>query len=975
MEEHSDGTSAASPGARLDSWKAIAAYLGRHVTTVRRWEKQEGLPVHRHVHAKLGSIHAFTTEVDAWFDSRRTTEMETRAPATAEAQPAPERLPPPPELSGLPPAGSIAFAGREAETGLLRDAWRLASGGQQQIVLIGGEPGIGKTRLAFEFARSVGERATVLVGRCDRESLEPFAPFVAILRWLVRETPPATLKRRLSGIEAAADLAHMIPEIAGRVYLGRRPASGTLEHRRYRMLEACSELLVATSRSGPILLALEDVHWADPGSQLFLRHLVRSTRDAALCIVLTFRDTDPDTAAQSREVIDDLRREHSATLIPLQPLAEVHVAQMIQSRIGREPPSRLTAFVLEHTEGNPLFVTELLQHLDETGGLARFERAQATVGADEFSIPGSVRALIGRRLRRMSAATQTLLTRAAVIGRQFRLSVIEALGDFSEDAVLDAMDEAVAAGLIGEEPGAPGSFSFAHTLIRETLYGGITAARRVRLHYRIGLTLERQFPDAATAPLAELAHHFSQAASYRSPEKALHYALGAGDRAAASLAPEEAARCYGTALRMLDLLPPGTGHRDADRVDLHRKLGRSLFAAGHWRLAKSAFESALSLVDPQESERRCELLVRLAETAFWAADVAAVRDYARDAHLIADGLGRADLLADALAWTASAQVADGDVLGGIETDRRALACAGGIRSFGLARVPLILYWAGRVAEAADHARQAVEAARESDDAAFLLYALQHLGLSLSGLGRYEEAIAVLDEARSFGRRCGALPLLARATSVSVAPLLGVGDLRGAMARAFEARELAHRVAFEPPRVSAGIDLLLIFARLQDPGRAESLLAETDGAVQRASGWHAWKWAIRLWQARAELAAARAAWSHAARAATHVVEQSRARHRLKYEALGLATRARALHHVGSRQAVADARDAAAVARTLGDPAVLLECLIVHLEVDGSDAVEQEARRTGQRMLDALTRPALRLGFAAFLSERWPRLPGR
>ncbi|MGH9412074.1 MAG: ATP-binding protein, partial [Vicinamibacterales bacterium] len=718
------------------------------------------------------------------------------------------------------------------------------------------------------------------------------------------------------------------------------------------------------------LLVLEDVNWADPGSLLLLRHLVRSSRDAALCIIVTFRVADPDCAAESRDVLDDLHREHSATHIGLGPLAEDHVGQLIRWRIGSEPPRPLTDFVVEHTEGNPLFVTELLQHLDETGGFARFEQMDAAIGPADVSVPRGVRALIGRRLSRLNVATQTLLARAAVMGREFSLSVIEALGDFSQDTVLDAMEEAVAAGIIGEEPGAPGSFAFAHTLIRETLYSGISAARRVRLHYRIAVALERQFPATVTAPLGELAHHFSQAAVYQGAEKAVHYAVRAGDRATAALAFEEGARHYATALRMLDLLPPGGGQ--VNRADLHGRLGRSLFAAGHWKLAKRAFEAALTLVDPMESETRCALLVRLAETSFWDADAAAVREYAREAHEIADRIGRTDLLADALAWTASAQVSDGDVLGGIETNRQALARAGGIRSFGLARVPLILYWAGRVGEAVDHARQAVERARASDDAAFLLYALQHLGLSLSGLGRYEEAIAVLDEARSAGRRCGALPLLARATSISVAPLLAVGDLRGAMAGAFEARELAHRIAFDPPLVSAGIDLLLIFARQQDPGRAESLFNETARAVQTASGWHAWKWSIRLWQARAELAAARAAWSSAARAATHVIDQSRPRHRLKYEALGLATRARALHRMGSREAAADARAAVDVARVLDDPAVLLECSIVLLDIDGSDALQHETRRTGERILGALTRPSLRSEFVAFVSNKRPHL---
>jgi tetratricopeptide (TPR) repeat protein len=285
---------------------------------------------------------------------------------------------------------------------------------------------------------------------------------------------------------------------------------------------------------------------------------------------------------------------------------------------------------------------------------------------------------------------------------------------------------------------------------------------------------------------------------------------------------------------------------------------------------------------------------------------------------------------------------------------------------------LTLYWAGRIGEATERALQAVERARRSDDPSFLLYALQHLGLSLSGAGRFDEALRAFDEARTFGRRCGALPLLARATSMSVAPLLSLGDLRGAMARALDARELAHRVDFQPPLVSAGIDLLLIFARQQDPGRAETVLQETAEAVQKAGGWHAWKWKMRLSQARAELAVARAAWGEAVCAATDVINQSRSRHRLKYEALALATRARAAHRLGGRSAVKDAEAAVKVARRLADPAVLLDSLIVLLDIDGSDGLLDQACHTASRIVRAVSDESLRSAFLTSIANKAPRL---
>jgi tetratricopeptide (TPR) repeat protein len=952
-----------SLGKRLDSWKEIAVYLNRHVTTVRRWERQEALPVHRHLHSKLGSIYAYTKELDIWFESRRREEAGA-LDAPAETSARTEQLPPPPLLAAL--SSSVPLSGRNTEMRLLHEAWDLACRGQHQIVLVRGEAGVGKSRLTLEFARSIAKRATVLVGRCDRESLVPFAPFVTIFQWLVRTTPVQALQRRLADIDGSSELAQIAPEITKRIHLAEESLSTTPDGRRYRMFDACSEFLVVTSRDGPILLVVEDLQWADQGSLLFLRHLLRSMREASICIIATYRDSDPDCATESHALLDDLCREHAATRIALGALAEEHVRGVIQCWIGRESPGWLTSCVLKHTEGNALFVTEMLEHLDETGALARVDNVEAAVGSADFGLPHSIRELIGRRLGRLSPSTYKLLTHAAVIGREFRLAVIEPLVDVGEDAVLDAMDEAVAARIIIEEPGAPGNFSFTHTLIRETLYSSITAARRVRLHYRIAGALEQQ-SSSTTLRLGELAYHFGQAAVYRGQEKAVHYAVRAGDRAVAALAFEDAARYYEMALRAIDLLPGGPRSNE-ERLDLHLKRGRSFFCVGQWARAKSAYDAAVSLVDPRESTKRCELLVNLAETAFWLMDVPALRTYAGEAHRLAEEIGRDDLWADSLAWKSSAQVADGDVVGGIEMDREAIGKVGGIRSFGLARIPLTLYWAGRVHEAADHAVQAVECARASDDPAFLLYALQHLGLSLSGAGRYDEALQAFDEARTFGKRCGALPLLARATSMSVAPLLSVGDLNAAMARAFDARELAHRVAFEPPLVSAGIDLLLIFARLEDPGRAESLFDDTARAVRKASGWHAWKWNMRLWQARAELAFARGAWTDAIRAATTVIDQSRPRHRLKYEAMGLATRARARRRIDTREAADDARAAVDVARRLLDPAVLLDCLTVLLEIDGSDALLAEARATAHSMLSSLSQESLRSVFLASVSAK-------
>jgi AAA ATPase domain len=325
-------------GKRLDSWKQIAGYLDRHVTTVRRWEHQENLPVHRQVHSKLDSVYAYSTELDAWIESRHPGESGTTA--TSASSEAPARfgsVPPPPSLRGLRP-WTVDLLGREREIELLENAWSAASWGQQQLVLISGDPGLGKTRLAFEFARFVARRETALPAGCDREALVPFAPFVTMLQWVVRASPEKTLRRWLKDVEGSSELTQLVPGIAKYTRGAPELVPAAAEGRRFRMFEAFTQLVIMVSRDCPMLLLFEDLHWADTGSLIFLRHLIRSTRDSAICIVITYLENEPALSEFSAEVFQEIRREFPALQIRLGGLAEDHVRQFIESYTHQAAP-------------------------------------------------------------------------------------------------------------------------------------------------------------------------------------------------------------------------------------------------------------------------------------------------------------------------------------------------------------------------------------------------------------------------------------------------------------------------------------------------------------------------------------------------------------------------------------------------------------------------------------------------------------
>jgi tetratricopeptide (TPR) repeat protein len=261
-----------------------------------------------------------------------------------------------------------------------------------------------------------------------------------------------------------------------------------------------------------------------------------------------------------------------------------------------------------------------------------------------------------------------VLALASVVGREFDVAVLEALEEVPEDQLLDAIDEARRAQLVDEAPGRPDRFSFGHSLIRETLYAELTSSRRVRLHRRVGEVIERLAAGRTNPPLADLAYHFVQAASTDTAEKAIAYSIRAGDRAAEALAHEDALRLYEGALQALEFMPPG---RDTAgrRVELHARRASAFAALALWVDQKREIDQALEYLDPQQVERRCELLLELGSAWFFLLDIREVEPLAMEALELAERVHRADLAANAIAWLARCQSSTGNVGAAIETER------------------------------------------------------------------------------------------------------------------------------------------------------------------------------------------------------------------------------------------------------------------------------------------------------------------
>jgi DNA-binding SARP family transcriptional activator/tetratricopeptide (TPR) repeat protein len=453
-------------------------------------------------------------------------------------------------------AGGV-FVGREPELETLLRAWQDATIGQRSAVLVGGEPGVGKTRLAAELARIVAaEGAKVLYGRCDEDVGIPYQPWVEALRHLVVHEPRELLAEHVA--EHGCELARLIPELAH--HLGGLPPGppGDPDMERLVLFGEVVGLLALVSSDTPVLLVLEDLHWADKPSLRLLRHVIASTDPRALLAVGTYRPTDLGPDHPLADVLAALHREPHARRVDLHGLSDTEVVALIEAYAGHaidEAGVALAHALYQETDGNPFFTRELLRHLVETGAISHRDDGRWIAEVDfrdHQRLPTSVREVIDRRVAQLGDEAGQILRAAAVIGRDFELDLLAAVTDHSEDHLIDVLDTALRAVLIREVPHQPGRLSFSHALIEHTLYDDLGPTRRQRLHHRVAVALETLCDDDSGDRLGELAYHWSHACQTADAAKAVEYALRAGDHALAKLAPDDAVAWYGQALELID---------------------------------------------------------------------------------------------------------------------------------------------------------------------------------------------------------------------------------------------------------------------------------------------------------------------------------------------------------------------------------------------------------------------------------------
>lgn len=468
------------------------------------------------------------------------------------------------------------LAGRRAKLGRLRELWEDPGG--RRLVVVSGEAGIGKTRLAAELASTARDAgALVLHGHCDEGVAIPYQPFSEALRPYAAAIGAGELAAALGRL--TPELARLLPELAERPGEAR---GGDAETQRYALFESIAATIELAARDQRVLLVVDDLHWAPAPTLLALRHLLRSDRAGGALVVGTCRDTELGASHPLTDLLADLQGDAGAATIDLGGLDADAVASLVAPAVRAvddERASAVAATVLDGTGGNPFYIREVVAHLIESGA----------VGAAPLELPDGLRRVIGRRVDRLSDAARRALAVAAVAGPTCSLGLLESVLGDSHPAV-DAVEELAAAGLLADAGG--GAYGFVHALVRQTVYAEMGSARRQRLHRRAGEAIE-----ASADPGAEvqaLAHHFAQAAADGQAGKASAYALAAGATAIAKLGYDEAAAHYERGLDALERT--GGGDREI-RCELLLGLGEARWSTGEMDRARAAFVLAAELAE------------------------------------------------------------------------------------------------------------------------------------------------------------------------------------------------------------------------------------------------------------------------------------------------------------------------------------------------------------------------------------------
>jgi len=512
------------------------------------------------------------------------------------------------------------FVGRGKEMARLRAKLDEARSGHGGLVMLVGEPGIGKSRTIEEFAEQArAGGAQVLSGRCFEGEWAPsYGPFVEAIGGYAKDAAPDVLRADLG--YGAQPLARLVPSLHERIPDIGEPVPLNPDEERFRLLDAVSQFIIATSARAPVVLVLDDLHWADGGTIAMLRHVARFLPGQRTLVLGAYRDVELDRQHPLADALAALRSEAEYERILVKGLDEGEVRALLTDIAEQDVPDAFVQAISAETDGNPFFIREVLIHLaDEAKIYQQDGRWTANVSIAEMGIPEGVRQVIGRRLSRLSASANRLLTAASGFNGPFRVGLAAGAAGLDEADALDAIDAALEAQLV-QPAGDAESYDFAHALIRHTLYSELSPSRQVRLHRGIAEAMERLYGGRAMEHAPELAYQHHRSAGLPGAERGVDYAVSAADQAERLPAWDEVAAFSRMAL---DLLPEA----DARRPGVAGRLGLALTSTGSDEAANACAEAADLIAKAQGIDSAADFLAE-AVPPLWLANPPAAWDLA-----------------------------------------------------------------------------------------------------------------------------------------------------------------------------------------------------------------------------------------------------------------------------------------------------------------------------------------------------------
>lgn len=626
-----------------------------------------------------------------------------------------------PAESGRNPLERLArglFVGRAEEMSRLRACVERALAGHASLALLSGDPGIGKTRTAQELCTYAGLRgALAVVGRCHEGGATPsFWPFGQILRGILDEGDAAIA--RLAEGEAATTLG----QVLDRTQTSSAPTEEDDPELRFRLFDGVRRFLAAASRHKPLILVVDDLHWADGSSLAMLEFVVRELDLARIAIVVTYRQADLEPRGAAARCLAGLRRAQHTTQLDLRGLDPAGVRALVESTEGRAVPGPVLERIIRDTEGNPFFVQEMLRNLEEA---REIDGAGAAVQSSRAALPEGVLDVIDHRLERLSDSCRKTLTVAAAMGREFDVALLDRVTGSERVATLGVLEEAEASRLVNEVPGAVGRWRFDHALVREALRDRLRTVERVDVHRRIGEALEELATGSTEPPLDELAHHYHEAALGGDADKAVEYARRAGRAANDRLAFEAAAFQFGRAFTVSALSaaadPVARCHDLIAQGEAHQRAG-DREAAQDAFLRAAGMARSLRTVDPEASAKA------LGRAAFGLGGIWGTVGVVEQPVV--------DLLAEAV----EAQQGDSALHARL-----------------LARLSVAYYWSNEVDRRLDLSQRSRDMADRVDDPATRIYVLDAAHFALWGPDTLHERLALANQMIALAGRHGDAP--------------------------------------------------------------------------------------------------------------------------------------------------------------------------------------------------------------------------